>query len=106
MNRIFRPAATKLASFCHVPKRHFLQFMKEEDDSFKADCETLTRKPELVREFISDALYNPNEGYFSKYVNIFEIMEKEGLNFRALNDQQDFQDKLAQLYYNVSGFAC
>ena len=56
----------------------------------------LQRKPELMREFIYDSLYNPIYGYFSKNVNIFN--SPEPINFPKLKDQDDYFRILKTVY--------
>lgn len=53
----------------------------------------------LVRDFIEDSLYNPQYGYFSKQVNIFNTRE-EPFNFNALRDSAEFQAKITERYTN------
>ncbi|KAJ3300704.1 hypothetical protein HK104_007605 [Borealophlyctis nickersoniae] len=50
----------------------------------------------LVRDFIDDALYNPNYGYFSKKA-------PEDIDFNSIKDNYAFMNHLAQLYKEVEG---
>ncbi len=60
----------------------------------------VTRTPELVREFVHDCLYNPEYGYFSRIVNIFD--GGQPINFKGLRDQEDYVRHLHSLYRNQS----
>lgn len=50
----------------------------------------------LTRDFVADALYNPQYGYFSKRANIFRWDEPP--NFTSMKDELDFMDRVAALY--------
>ncbi|KAI5479082.1 hypothetical protein MNV49_004080 [Pseudohyphozyma bogoriensis] len=87
------------------------------------DLATRTTPPKrvkmLVRDFIDDCLYNPNYGYFSTQVEIFdpdegvgkkvgkgkggkEVMEvrnrAEGFDFGRLRSSREFEDEVARRY--------
>ena len=51
---------------------------------------------ELVREYISDSLYNPIYGYFNKNVKIMPITG--GINFNSLANQAEFQQCVQRIY--------
>ena len=50
----------------------------------------------LTRDFVADALYNPNYGYFTKRANIFRWHSPP--EFSTMKDELDFMDKVASLY--------
>lgn len=54
----------------------------------------------LVRDFIEDALYNPNYGYFSKQAVIFTAPgeENEGFDFNSFKDSAQFESAVASRY--------
>ncbi|KAG6329827.1 hypothetical protein ID866_9263 [Astraeus odoratus] len=54
----------------------------------------------LVRDFIEDALYNPNYGYFSKQATIFTAPgeENEGFDFGSFKDSAHFESAVANRY--------
>ena len=71
----------------------------------------LTRPPELTREFIHDCLYNPAYGYFMTRVNLLDTVntctsagstnstsQQPTLNFHEFLDEDDYNDKLFQVY--------
>lgn len=65
----------------------------------QAQSKLLTRsyaQSMLMREFITDCLYNKEHGYFSKNVNIFN--SQEPIAFNALKDQDDYSRTLKNLY--------
>ncbi|EJD07611.1 DUF185-domain-containing protein [Fomitiporia mediterranea MF3/22] len=51
----------------------------------------------LVRDYIEDALYNPNYGYFPKQATIFSGLE-EVIDFSKIRDGNEFQDVVAKKY--------
>ncbi|KAJ7576917.1 S-adenosyl-L-methionine-dependent methyltransferase [Mycena floridula] len=51
----------------------------------------------LVRDYIEDALYNPNYGYFSKQVAIFDTKE-DPFDFPAIKDSAEFSRQVARKY--------
>ncbi|PIA14787.1 DUF185-domain-containing protein [Coemansia reversa NRRL 1564] len=53
----------------------------------------------LTRDFISDSLYNPAYGYFSKQALIFS--PKEGYNFAQFRDSADFLKTMGQQYEDI-----
>lgn len=65
------------------------------------DLETCTEPPRrakmLVRDYIEDALYNPNYGYFPKQATIFTGLGEE-LDFSKIRDSSEFQDIVAAKY--------
>ncbi|TDL24083.1 DUF185-domain-containing protein [Rickenella mellea] len=65
------------------------------------DLEGLTEPPwrvkMLVRDFIEDALYNPNYGYFPKQATIFTSPETN-FDFNSIRDGNEFQSIVAQCY--------
>lgn len=52
----------------------------------------------LVRDYIEDALYNPNYGYFPKQATIFTGLENTTLNFSEMRDSNEFQEIVAKKY--------
>lgn len=56
-----------------------------------------TRPPELVREFISDCLYNERDGYFQKHVNILSTKDAS-IPFTELKDQDEYNSRLDGMY--------
>ncbi|KIM56004.1 hypothetical protein SCLCIDRAFT_133540 [Scleroderma citrinum Foug A] len=54
----------------------------------------------LVRDFIEDALYNPNYGYFSKEATILTAPgeENEGFDFNGFKDSAQFESAVANRY--------
>ena len=65
------------------------------------DLEANTEPPRnvkmLVRDYIEDALYNPNYGYFPKQATIFTGLGEE-LDFSKIRDSSEFQDVVAAKY--------
>ena len=51
----------------------------------------------LVRDYIEDALYNPNYGYFPKQVTIFNGLGEE-IDFNSIRNGNEFQDVVARRY--------
>jgi hypothetical protein len=62
-----------------------------------------TRNKMLVRDFIDDALYNPNYGYFSKQAVIFS--PETDFDFNGMRDHLEFMNILGQLYKDIEGEA-
>ena len=52
----------------------------------------------LVRDYIEDALYNPNYGYFPKQATIFSGLENTAIDFSAIRDSNEFQELVAKKY--------
>ncbi|QIW95349.1 hypothetical protein AMS68_000867 [Peltaster fructicola] len=50
----------------------------------------------LMRDFIEDSLYNPNYGYFSKNVTIFN--SGAPFNFNQIKDEPEFHKMLGEIY--------
>lgn len=61
-----------------------------------------SRRVQLVRDFIGDCLYNPETGYFSKNVNIFDTGNDTSIDFSLLKDQEAYTWKLNELYQKQS----
>ncbi|KAJ2358061.1 hypothetical protein GGF43_001075 [Coemansia sp. RSA 2618] len=53
----------------------------------------------LAREFISDALYNPSYGYFSKQALIFS--PRDGYDFAGFRDSADFLSAMGKQYAEI-----
>lgn len=60
------------------------------------DTVACTRRPELVRDFISSSLYHPEHGYFQKHANIFKTAVP--ISFGSLRDQDHYTSSLAAMY--------
>lgn len=61
----------------------------------------LTRRPELVREFIHDCLYNEREGYFQRHVNIFTSSSPHSSPrpiYSEMRDQEEYTRRLYDMY--------
>ena len=61
----------------------------------------LTRKPELVREFIHDCLYNDKIGYFQQHVNILSVNSGH-IPFNSLKNQTEYNEYLTKAYMEQS----
>lgn len=53
----------------------------------------------LTRDFIHDALYNPQYGYFTKRAMIFS--PPSPLDFRSMKNAVDFDEAVAQIYADL-----
>lgn len=86
-----RPENSSAANSEHVNYRHVTA----------NDLESFTEPPQrvkmLVRDYIEDALYNPNYGYFPKQATIFTGLEKE-VDFSKIRDSNEFQEIVARQY--------
>lgn len=60
-----------------------------------------TRSPELVRAFIHDCLYNPEEGYFNRREYILNNEPTLKIPFNDLKHERDYNRYLRSLYSNV-----
>jgi hypothetical protein len=53
----------------------------------------------LVRDYIDDALYNPNYGYFSKQAKIFSTsQDSNGFDFERIRNGRQFEAVIAERY--------
>lgn len=73
----------------------FRQVTANDLESFK---EPPRRVKMLVRDYIEDALYNPNYGYFPKQATIFTGLENSTIDFSKIRDSDEFQEIVAKKY--------
>lgn len=80
-----------------APNPEHLKFKLVDANDLEVNKEPPRKVRMLMRDYIEDALYNPNYGYFPKQATIFNL-QTDSFDFPSMKNSVEFQETVAEKY--------